>query len=174
VHGRDRALAPTFRDLLRAVGLEPLEWEQLVRATQTTAPFLGDVVAGAPGLAQATLVLLSPDDIVELHPGLFLGNDRLAERARSMQARPNVYFELGLAMMACPERTVVVEVGDMRQAGDLAGLNVIRFTGSLPDINKVLDRLAQAGCPVDRCGTDWMDPGRFAGLDAYQRHPDSR
>jgi hypothetical protein len=76
--------------------------------------------------------------------------------------------------MACPERTVMVEVGDMRQAGDLAGLNVIRFTGSLPDINRVLDRLAQAGCPVDRSGTDWMDPGRFAGLDAYQRDPGSR
>jgi hypothetical protein len=57
---------------------------------------------------------------------------------------------------------------------DLAGLNVIRFTGSLPDINRVLDRLAQAGCPVDRSGTDWMDPGRFAGLDAYQRDPGSR
>jgi hypothetical protein len=173
VHGRDGVLAARFRDLLRAVGLEPLEWEPLVRATRKTAPFLGDVVAAAPGLAQATLVLLSPDDIVELHPELVLGNDRPAERARSMQARPNVYYELGLAMMACPERTVVVEVGDMRPAGDLAGLNVVRFTGSLPAVNKVLERLDQAGCPVDRSGTDWMDPGRFAGLAAYQRGPDS-
>jgi predicted nucleotide-binding protein len=171
VHGRDDLLVARFRDLLRSVGLEPLEWEPLVRATRTTAPFLGDVVAAAPRLAQATLVLLSPDDIVELHPELSLGNDRQAERARSMQARPNVYYEFGLAMMACPERTVVVEVGDMRQAGDLAGRNVIRFTNSLAAVNKVLDRLEQAGCPVNRSGNDWMDPGRFDGLAAYQRGP---
>jgi predicted nucleotide-binding protein len=171
VHGRDGALAARFRDLLRTVGLQPLEWESLVRATRSTAPFLGQVVTQAPHLAQATLALLSPDDVVELHSGLTLGNDHPAERARSMQARPNVFFELGLAMKACPGRTIVVEVGGMRPAGDLAGLNVIRFTGSGPSIKKVLDRLAQAGCPVDLSGTDWMDQGRFDGLAAYQRGP---
>jgi predicted nucleotide-binding protein len=88
-----------------------------------------------------------------------------------MQARPNVFYELGLAMMACPERTIVVEVGDMRPAGDLAGMNVVRFTGSGPSIKKVLDRLAQAGCPVDLSGTDWMDQYRFEGLAACQRGP---
>jgi predicted nucleotide-binding protein len=165
VHGRDGILAAGFRDLLRAVSLQPLEWEPLVRATQSTSPFVGQVVATAPRLAQATLVLLSPHDIVELHPDLVLGSDRPAERARSMQARPNVFYELGLAMMACPERTIVVEVGDMRPAGDLAGLNVIRFDGTGPAISKVLARLAQAGCPVDLSGTDWMDQGRWPGLD---------
>jgi predicted nucleotide-binding protein len=172
VHGRDGSLVAGFRDLLRSVGLEPLEWEALVRASGSTAPFLGEVVALAPLLAQATLVLLSPDDVVGLHPGLFLGNDNAAERARSMQARPNVFYELGLAMMACPERTIMVEVGTMRPAGDLAGRNVVRFTGSGQSVKRVLDRLAQAGCPVDLSGTDWMDPGRFGGLAAAGRHPE--
>ncbi len=173
VHGRDDALVAKFRDLLRTVGLEPLEWELLVRATGSTAPSLAQVVAMAPRLAQATLVLLSPDDIVELHHDLFLDNDGPAERVRSMQARPNVFFELGLAMMASPNRTIVVEVGEMRPVADLAGLNVIRFTGSGPAIKKVLDRLQQADCPVDLSGTDWMDPGRFDDMAAYQRCPDS-
>ncbi|HUY46731.1 MAG TPA: CATRA conflict system CASPASE/TPR repeat-associated protein [Streptosporangiaceae bacterium] len=162
VHGRDGALTASFRDLLRAVHLEPLEWEKLVEATGSTAPYLGQVVAQAPHLAQATLVLLSPDDIVELHPDLFQENDHPQERARSGQARPNVLFELGLALMAYPERTIVVEVGQMRPVGDLAGLNVIRFDGSAVAIKKVLDRLRQAECPVDISGTDWLDTGRFA------------
>jgi hypothetical protein len=93
------------------------------------------------------------------------------ERAQAAQARPNVLFELGLALMAYPERTIVVEVGQMRPVGDLGGLNVIRFDGSAVVIRKVLDRLKQAGCPVDDTGAAWMDPSRFAGLDAYQRGP---
>jgi predicted nucleotide-binding protein len=173
VYGRDSTLAKRFHDLLRAVYLEPLEWEILVEATRSAAPYLGQVVARAPHLAQATLVLLTPDDVVELHSDLFLDNDTPQERARSGQARPNVLFELGLALMAYPERTVVVEIGQMRPVADLAGLNVIRFDGSAPAIKKVLDRLKRAGCPVNDSGTDWLDPARFAGLAAYQRGPDT-
>jgi CASPASE and TPR Repeat-associated protein/predicted nucleotide-binding protein with TIR-like domain len=171
VYGRDGALATSFFDLLYAVGLEPLEWERLVRPTGTATPYLGDVVRKAPHLARATLVLLSPDDIVELHPDLRQENDHPYERARSAQARPNVLFELGLAFMAYPERTVIVEVGPMRPIADLAGLNVIRFDGSAIAVKKILDRLDLAGCPVDTSGTSWLDPGRFAGLATYRRGP---
>jgi predicted nucleotide-binding protein len=171
VHGRDGALATRFFDLLYAVGLEPLEWERLVEPTGMAAPYLGDVVRKAPHLARATLVLLSPDDIVELHPDLRQENDHPDERARSGQARPNVLFELGLAFMAYPERTVIVEVGPMRPIADLAGLNTIRFDGSAIAVKKTLDRLKIAGCPVNRSGTSWLDPGRFANLATYRRGP---
>ena len=171
VYGRDGALATSFFDLLYAVGLEPLEWERLVRPTGMAAPYLGDVVRKAPHLAQATLVLLSPDDIVELHPDLRQENDHSYERVLSGQARPNVLFELGLAFMAYPERTIIVEVGLMRPIADLAGLNVIRFDGSAIAVRKVLDRLDLAGCPVNTSGTSWLDPGRFANLATYRRGP---
>jgi predicted nucleotide-binding protein len=171
VYGRDGALARSFFDLLYTVGLEPLEWEKLVRPTGMTAPYLGDVVRNAPHLAQATLVLLSPDDIVELHPDLRQDNDHPYERARAGQARPNVLFELGLAFMAYPRQTIIVEVGLMRPIADLAGLNVIRFDGSAIAIKKVVDRLTLAGCLVDTSGADWLDPGRFASLAAYRRGP---
>jgi predicted nucleotide-binding protein len=173
VHGRDTALAGAFRALLRAAGLEPLEWETLVQGTGTAAPYLGQVVAQAPHLAQATLVLLSPDDIVELHSDLFKDNDHPHERARSGQARPNVLFELGLALMAYPKSTVVVEVGQMRPIGDLAGLNVIRFDGSATAKRKVLSRLELAGCVIDWPRADWLDAGGFDDLDSYRRGPDS-
>jgi predicted nucleotide-binding protein len=173
VHGRDSALAKSFFDLLYVVGLTPLEWERLVGPTGTTAPYLGDVVRNAPHLAQATLVLLSPDDIVELHPDLLQENDHPHERARSAQARPNVLFELGLAFMAYPERTVIVEVGQMRPIADLAGLNVIRFDGSAMAVRKILHRLELAGCPVDTSGEAWLDPSRFASLATYRRGPET-
>jgi hypothetical protein len=172
VYGRDGALATSFFDLLYAVGLEPLEWERLVRPMGTVAPYLGEVVRNAPRLAQATLVLLSPDDVVELHPDLHQENDHPYERARSGQARPNVLFELGLAFMAYPERTIIIEVGQMRPIADLAGLNTIKFDGSAVAVKKVIDRLDLAGCPVRTSGaTSWLDPGRFASLATYRRGP---
>jgi predicted nucleotide-binding protein len=171
VYGRDNELTGRFFDLLRAVALQPLEWEQLVAATGRATPSLAEVVAHAPHFAQATFVLLSPDDIVELHSDLYLDDDTARERDRGAQARPNVLFELGLALMAYPDSTVIVEVGDMRPLSDLAGLNVIRFDGSPQAIKKVLARLEVAGCAVDYSGTDWMNPGRFAGLRAFKRGP---
>jgi predicted nucleotide-binding protein len=171
VYGRDTALTKGFFDLLYTVGLEPLEWEKLVGPTGTATPSLAQVVSKAPHLAQATLVLLSPDDIVQLHPDLGQASDHPHEGARMGQARPNVLFELGLAFMAYPERTVIVEVGRLRPVSDLAGLNVVRFDGSGIAVRKVLNRLALAGCPVDMSGTDWLDPSRFAGLATYDRGP---
>jgi Predicted nucleotide-binding protein containing TIR-like domain len=171
VHGRDTRLARRFFDLLRAVDLRPLEWETLVQATGIATPWLGDVVAGAPRLAQATLALLSPDDVVELHSDLVHERDTTQERGRAGQARPNVLFELGLALMAYPQKTVIVEIGQMRPISDLAGLNVIRFDGSAEAIKKVISRLQIVGCPVDDSGTDWLDPDRFADLRTYLRGP---
>jgi predicted nucleotide-binding protein len=171
VSGRDGALTASFFDLLYAVGLEPLEWERLVRPMGTAAPYLGEVVRNAPHLGQATLVLLSPDDVVELHPDLHQENDHLYERARAAQARPNVLFELGLAFMAYPERTVIVEVGLMRPIADLAGLNTIRFDGTAIAVKKVIERLEGAGCPVKTSGESWLDPRRFASLATYRRGP---
>ena len=173
VYGRDEALTRSFFDLLHGVGLEPLEWETIVRPLGRATPYLGEAVLNAPKLAQAALVLLSPDDIVELHPDLYGANDHPYERARGGQARPNVLFELGLAYMAYPERTVIVEVGLMRPIADLAGLNVIRFSGSAMDVRKILERLKLAGCPVDLSRTDWLVTSRFDNLDAYQRGADT-
>ena len=167
IHGRDNALATRFYDLLRAVDLRPLEWDNLIEAAGGAALSLTDVVARAPGLAQATLVLLSPDNTVELDADPALADDIPLERAPARQARPNVLFELGLVQMAYPGRTVIVEVGNVPPLSDLAGLNVIRFDGSVQAIRKVLSRLEVAGCAVDYSGTDWMDSGRFTGLRAF-------
>jgi predicted nucleotide-binding protein len=173
VHGRDRMLTSRFYDLLRAVDLRPLEWEGLIAATGNATPSLTEVVARAPHLAQATLVLVSPDDIVELHSDLVDDGDTSQERDRSGQARPNVLFELGLALMAYPSNTVIVEVGHVRPVSDLAGLTVIRFDGSAMSIKKVLNRLEIAGCAVDYSGFDWLEPLRFANLPTYRRGPDT-
>lgn len=171
VHGRDEQVRREMFGLLRRLDLRPLEWEDLVRASGQTAPFLGDVVARAPSQAQAALVLLTPDDVAMLHPQLLGENEPLHETQPTGQPRPNVLIELGMVLMAYPERTLIVEVGALRHIADIAGRNVIRFDGSQTALGKVVERLKQAGCQVNDTGSDWRQTWPFRHLAAYRRKP---
>ena len=86
-----------------------------------------------------------------------------------MQPRPNVLIELGMALSAYRNRTIIVELGRLRRIADLDGLNVIRFDGSGTAIGKLVERLKLAGCAVDDTGSDWRETHRFHGLDSYTR-----
>lgn len=63
VHGRDKARHDLF-NLLRALGLEPIEWEAAVAATGTTKPYNGQAVDAAFATAQAAVILLAPEEPV--------------------------------------------------------------------------------------------------------------
>ncbi|MBR7838314.1 nucleotide-binding protein [Actinospica durhamensis] len=169
VHGRDEQVRREMFGLLRALNLRPLEWEDLVGFTGQATPFLGEVVAAAPAQAQAALVLLTPDDVVRLHPSLLKPEDPDDERLPTGQPRPNVLLELGMVLMAYPQRTVIVEFGPLRRIADLAGRNVIRFNGTVEAVRKVAARLELAGCPVKDTGVDWLDVSVLSRLDAFNR-----
>ncbi|ANP49207.1 putative nucleotide-binding protein [Streptomyces griseochromogenes] len=169
VHGRDEEARLKVFDLLRLLDLRPLEWEDLVRATGKTAPFLGEVIAQAPAQAQAALVLLTPDDVVQLHPDLRGPNEPPYESEPTGQPRPNVLIELGMVLMAYPERTLMVEIGTLRQISDIGGMNVIRFDGSATALGKIVERLKLAGCRVNDTGSDWRQTWPYRHLSAYAR-----
>ncbi|CAM5469439.1 Nucleotide-binding protein OS=Streptomyces tendae OX=1932 GN=GUR47_18405 PE=4 SV=1 [Streptomyces tendae] len=171
MHGRDDQVRREVYELLRRLDLRPKEWEDLVRATGQASPFLGDVVAAAPAQAQAALVLLTPDDVVTLHPQLRGHNEPDHETRPVCQPRPNVLIELGMVLMAYPERTLIVEVGGVRPIADIAGRNVIRFDGSETALGKVVERLKLAGCTVNDTGSDWRQTYPFRHLSAYHRRP---
>jgi len=171
VHGRDDQVRAAMFELLRRLDLHPLEWGDLVRATGEATPYLGQVVTNAPAQARAALVLLTPDDIVRLHPALHGDYEPYFEAREVCQPRPNALLELGMVLMAYPERTLVVEVGQLRPIADINGLNVIRFDGSAAAVRGIVQRLETAGCKVNDAGTDWLDLRSFAALAAYTRTP---
>ncbi|GGN15469.1 TIR domain-containing protein [Streptomyces fuscichromogenes] len=169
VHGRDEEVRTAMFGLLRRLDLRPLEWERLVRATGGTVPFLGEVIEKALSQAQAALVLLTPDDVAKLHPHLLGDNEYAHETQLTGQPRQNVLIELGMALMAYPERTIIVEVGRVRPAADLGGRNVIHFDGSETAVSKIVERLKGAECELDDTRPDWRDTSYFRNLAAYRR-----
>jgi predicted nucleotide-binding protein len=173
VHGRDDEVRRAMFGLLRSLDLRPMEWERLVRATGGTLPFLGEVIEKAPAEAQAALVLLTPDDVVRLHPDLHGPREHEYELRDAGQPRPNVLIELGMVLMAYPERTIIVEIGAVKPIADIAGRNVIKFDGSDVALGKIAQRLRLAGCAVDEDGSDWRETAPFRDLAAYLREPPS-
>jgi predicted nucleotide-binding protein len=161
VHGRDRLARSAMFEFLRALKLNPLEWSEIVRATGKASPYVGEVLAKGFQMAQAVVVLLTPDDEVRLRERFRKQDDPSFESELSGQARPNVLFEAGMALGLQPDRTVLVELGALRPFSDVLGRHAIRMEDSSQYRHDLADRLQGAGCAVDLNGRDWHTAGKF-------------
>jgi predicted nucleotide-binding protein len=170
VHGRDENLRKSMFDFLRSIGLDPLEWSHTIVATKKSSPYIGDILDAAFGLAQAVVVLISGDDEARLLPEFMQGNDPDYEKELTLQPRPNVLFEAGMATGRSQERTVLVEVGKLRPWSDVAGRHITHLDDSPQKRHELAIKLRNAGCDIDLDGQDWMTAGDFEGVRGSIRH----
>ncbi|MBL7258100.1 TIR domain-containing protein [Paractinoplanes lichenicola] len=169
VHGRDDQARKALWAFLQALDLRPLDWEQVRSRTGKPTPYMGEILREGFATNQAAVVLMTPDDGAFLHPSLQGTDEPTYETEATGQPRPNVLIEAGMALALQPERTVIIEIGRLRPASDMAGLNTVHFNGTPESLNKIAGRLRSAGCAVDTTGTDWLDVTRFQNLAAYTR-----
>lgn len=161
VHGRDQKAAEELRRFLRALGLQPLEWNQALARTGQGSPYVGAVLERAFRDAAAVVVLLTPDDEARLRVPYHKGAPA-SERRLTGQARPNVLFEAGMAFGRDPNSTVLVQVGYVRPFSDIAGRHVVHLDNTPERRNELATKLANAGCDVDLRGMDWLREGNFS------------
>jgi predicted nucleotide-binding protein len=162
VAGRDAVAYSSLIALLRALGLRVVEWEHAVAKTGLPNPYVGDVIVTGLQMADAVVVLFSPDDVVELRADLVRDDDEPHESQRSGQARPNVYYEAGIADALGRHRTVLVEIGRVKSFSDAAGRHVVRYDGSPAKRNALAERLRVAGVMADTSGSEWLTVGDVA------------
>lgn len=161
VHGRDASAAAAMRDLLRAFGLQIIEWEHaLQHLDQGPSPYVGDIVIAGMRLADAVVVLATPDDLVSLRQDLTDDGDE--ETTIQGQSRPNVIYEVGIADALDRARTLLVEVGRVKGLSDLGGRNTVRFNGSAESRRQLASRLRSAKLDVDDTGVSWLSAGDFS------------
>ena len=161
VHGRNIAVRDELFTFLGALGLHPLEWSEAVRLTEKPAPYIGEILDAAFSRAHAVVVLFTPDDVVRLRQELWAENEQPSETGWLGQARPNVFFEAGMAMSRSEDRTVLVEVGTVKPFSDIAGRHVIRLNNNTARRQEFAQRLRNAGCPVNTEGTNWHTAGNL-------------
>ncbi len=163
VHGRNIAARDALFEFLRASDLHPLEWSEAVGATGKTSPYIGEILDAAFSRAHAVVVLFTPDDEARLRQELRGDSAPPHETELTGQARPDVLFEAGMAMGRNQNRTVLVELGNLRPFSDISGLHIIRMDGSSQRRQELAQRLLTARCPVNLDGTDWHNAGDFEG-----------
>jgi len=161
VHGRNGAARRAMFEFLRTIGVNPLEWSQIVAATGKASPYIGEVLDQGFLMAQAVVVLWTPDDEARLKEEFRKSDDPPHEFQLTGQARPNVLFEAGMAMALHPTRTVLVELGRLRPFTDVLGRHTVKLDGSVASRQELANRLKTAGCHVNLDGTDWHTTGSF-------------
>jgi predicted nucleotide-binding protein len=175
VYGRNELARAAIFEFLAELGLEPLSWDKLLATTGDAAPYVGQVLDAGFAIAQAVLVLLTPDDEARLRPAFVGDRDPAYETDLTPQARPNVLFEAGMAHVSHPGRTILVELGILRPFSDVAGRHVVHLNDSLEQRRALVERLRTAGCPVNADG-NWRHAGNFtaalATADTQTGSPD--
>lgn len=164
VHGRDKKLTDDMYAFLRAVGLNPIEWEHAIdKARGGANPIVGDVINNAMKKAQGVMVLLSPDEEAKLKPDFVSTRDKRNHlHTLEGQPRPNVIFEAGLALGAHSDKTILVQVGDIREISDIAGKHMVHFDGSPSSRKNLVRRLeTKLKFKVDTVGDAWLNVGNF-------------
>ena len=127
IYGHDHEANDALFSWLRAIGLQPREWSQLVQTTGDASPYIGQVLEQTFRNVQAVVAFFTPDEFV-------LGRDATPTDKHSwrLQARPNVFIEAGMALVTHPRRTVLVVHGPQELPSDLAGRNYIRLSHKSP------------------------------------------
>lgn len=158
VVGRNTAASDSMFSFLRAIGLDPIEWSEAVGLTGSGSPYIGQALDAAFEIAQAFVVLMTPDDQAHLLPEYANGDDDPDLEPKG-QARPNVLFEAGMALGRHPDRTILVELGPLRPFSDVAGRHTVRLDNSAAKRNELANRLRNAGCDVNTTGSGWLGAG---------------
>lgn len=170
IHGRNKKIKDGLFDFLRAIGLKPIEWMKAMEMTGKTSPYIGEILECAFKNAQAVIMLMTPDDEAILREEFHSEHDLDYEKILTPQARPNVLFEGGMAMGKNPDRTIIVEVGQIRPFSDISGRHIIKLDNSPQKRQELAQRLITAKCKVDTSGTDWYEKGDFE-LKKKKEHP---
>src|SRR5881392_4039725 len=121
VYGRNSQARIALFAFLRAIDLDPLEWEQVIAATGKPSPFIGEALEAGFSIAQAAAVILTGEDMARLGKRYLKRDDSNDEKILTSQPRANVLFEAGMALGKYPNRTVLVSMGSYRKFSDIDG-----------------------------------------------------
>lgn len=162
VYGYNLAVRDAMYAFLEALNLQPITREAAVSWTGEASPFADRIIDAAFKHAQAVVVLFTGDDRVRLHEKLRKRSEGAHEKTFQFQPRQDQIFEAGYAFGHSPERTILVQVGQMQLFSDIDGRYIPNFTGKEHERRDLINRLKSAGCIVNDSGDAWRSAGNFS------------
>jgi predicted nucleotide-binding protein len=161
VHGRNLKAKKAMIDFLESIKIEVLDWDQIIRATRNPNPYLLEIIQKGFELAQAVVVIMTPDDSGKLRKELCSNNENIDEKKLRYRPRQNVAYEAGMALGLNPRRTVLVELGTMKLPSDLSGMHTVRMNDTIEKREELASKLRITQCILDMTGEEWKNAGEF-------------
>lgn len=166
VHGRDEPLRHSIFEFLISIGLNPVKLSGAIGLTGASSPYIGQILDSAFDDAQAIVVLFTGDDKVRLRDKYWQSHEEPHEKKYKYQPRPNVIFEAGMAFARQPNRTILVQIGDVKPIfSDLQGRHSLKLDNSTEKRQDFINKLQAAGCQVDTSANKWQKAGDFTLSD---------
>jgi len=162
VRGRDNGAYEALVAFLKALDLRVVTWDEAVRGAGGGSPHTLDIVRAGIDMADAVVVLMTPDDLGHVKSDFYdREHDDPREAKPSGQARQNVIFEAGWAMALDQEHVILLLAGTVRKLSDIDGLNYVRITDDVSDRKSLITRLRNVALEVDDSGEEWRTAGAF-------------
>jgi len=165
VHGRNLKARDSMFSFLRSLDLNPINLAEAMLQSGQVTPYVGEVLDYAFSIAQAVVVLMTPDDLGCLRKPFRKTGDLIHDTKFTPQARLNVIFEAGMAMGGrFHKRTILVELGQLRQLTDWGGLFLVKLDNSYEKRQDLITRLKNCECTVSDLSDSWHRAGDFEAV----------
>ena len=164
VHGRNLAARDELIKFLKHLDARPISWTQAANAVDSPLEYTRDIIEAGMNMAQAIVVLFSPDDEARLKEQFIEPQDGPHERDVTGQARQNVTLEAGMALGMAPDRTIFVRIGRTREISDIAGINWISLQDDWDSRERLANALKKAGVAVQMGNLTDPNAGTFDGI----------
>jgi predicted nucleotide-binding protein len=164
IHGRNVKARAAVEQFVRALGLTPIDFEQL--AADSGAAFIGEIVRSGLSQAQGIIALFTADEIAHLRPDYHEPHDGQEDKER-WQSRPNVIFEAGMAYGMAPERTILAMLGGQTKLfSDVRGMHLTYLSNNRDARKRLRQKLIGAKCDVDQRTDAYDDPTVSGDFDS--------
>ncbi|MEV6843933.1 CATRA conflict system CASPASE/TPR repeat-associated protein [Actinoplanes sp. NPDC051411] len=149
----DTQVRDRMHAFLRLIDLKPVERNECVEATRKTMPTTREVMIAGQQLAQATIVVATPEEVSE---------------SGTLRPSQDLVFEAGIAIALSERQVILVIAGDPMLPVGMRDGGIVLDDEPVTKAS-IVWHLKLAGCEPDTDGTTWLAPGPFLGLEAYTR-----
>ena len=164
IHGRNVEARAAVEHFLKALKLEPIDFDEL--AADMGTEFVGNIVVEGVRRAQGVVALFTPDEFAALLPAFRKTHDKPSDIMR-WQARPNVIFEAGIAFGIARERSALVTLGgEVSLFSDVEGIHLLRLNNHVESRGKFRQKLIGMRCDLDTRTNAWTDPTKSGDFEA--------
>ena len=168
IQGRNQVVRDAIYTFLTILGLQPIASLKQQKGT----PFMGEVLETAFGSAKAIIVLFTGEERVRLRQELQKPGDKNGENTFVPQPGMDQIFKAGYALNRFPERTILIQIGQVKLFSDIDGRYMPNFTGKEAEYRELIERLREIGCVLKEDGKAWQYNESFQ--QAFSPNPSKR